>query len=459
VPKQRTFVALAVAMAAGLALPAVCGALPWPGFGDRPEEEGSCPWERGEKEPLRTARMQERDNSAPVQSHSMIHTCCTPRRDRQALIAAAKRSGAEIVRLDVEVHAIVTPTASGYRYDFSKLDAVVGVARRHDIRILGILSGTPAGMEICPAGTSPEDAWKCAPADPEEYARHVLAIMEHAGASVYAWEFWNEPDESYMYVGSAAAYGRALGAIHRRSAGRFLITTGGVADVWGGLRFLRRAIDAGARFDIGNVHLRGTGLREQARRAARFFGDFPLWVTEHGYPSDPEPDDQARHLRASLPALREGGADEVFVTLRDIDEFGADSPFASEGILGKPAWDVVVGINRQAAEPPSCLRQAPRPYDNYFMNPSCKAKARVCEFPYRAVPKRSMEWEQLRYPSPYQWNLRWPKTNGWRSGGHGPPSATCLGAPPTTCRSPSGWKTDAGLDSWAGAPGGGSATG
>ena len=309
-----------------------------------------------------------------VQSHSMIHTCCTPEADRGSLMAAAKASGARIVRLDVEVHGIVYRTHEGYRHDYSKLDEVIELGRRHGIRILGILSGTPSGMEACPRGTSPEAAWRCAPADPDEYARHVVAIMEHAGEGVYAWEFWNEPDESYMYAGSPETYGRALGAIHERSAGRFLITSGGIADLAGGLPFLRRAVAAGARFDIGNVHLRGTDLHAQATRAARFFAGLPLWVTEHGYPSHPTPQEQLRSLRASLPALRAGGADQVFVTLRDIDEFGADSPFASEGILGKPAWDLVVGINRQATAIEGARRR--RSYDRYFMKLSSRAKVR-----------------------------------------------------------------------------------
>jgi hypothetical protein len=172
--------------------------------------------------------------------------------------------------------------------------------------------------------------------------------MEHAGTGVLAWEFWNEPDLSYMYLGSAEAYGSALGAIHRRSAGRFLITSGGVGDLNDGLPFLRRAIDAGARFDVANIHLRGHNLRARAERATRFFGARPLWVTEHGYPSRPDSQTQVSYLRNSIDAIRAGGADEVFVTLRDTDEFGPDSPFASEGILGKPAWELVVGVNREA---------------------------------------------------------------------------------------------------------------
>ena len=285
----------------------------------------------------------------PVQSHSMIHLCCTPYDEQAAIVTAAKASGADIVRLDVELQGIVGPSPYGYLYDFSKLDRIVALARSIEIRILAVLNGTPAGMTACPPGTDFEASWKCPPENPEAYARFAVAVMEHAGPGVLAWEFWNEPDLSYMYLGTPEQYGRTLGAISRRAGGRFRITNGGVAGVRTGLPFLRRAVAAGARFAIGNIHLRGTQLRRRARTASRFFGRRPLWVTEHGYPSRPDPQAQVRYLTHSIPALRSGGADQVFVTLRDVDEFGPDSPFASEGILGKPAWALIQRLNAAGA--------------------------------------------------------------------------------------------------------------
>jgi hypothetical protein len=247
--------------------------------------------------------------------------------------------------MDVEVHGIVRVSPTGWSHDYSRLDRAISHARRRHIRILGILGGTPSGMTDCPPGVSPEASWRCPAADPELYARHAVAIMEHAGAGVLAWEFWNEPDLAYMYLGTPEAYGRTLGAIHRHVAGRFRITSGGVADLHTGLPFLERAQQAGARFYIGNVHLRGHRLRARVKQATRFFGDMPLWVTEHGFPSRPSPAAQVRHLARSIPALRLGGADQIFVTLRDTGEFGPESPFASEGILGKPAWGLIVRMN------------------------------------------------------------------------------------------------------------------
>ena len=276
----------------------------------------------------------------------MIHVCCTPDSEQVAVLGAARASGADIVRLDVELQGIVRPSPYGYLYDFSKLDRVIALARKDHIRILGVLVGTPAGMTACPQDTSFEASWKCPPSDPEEYARYAVTVMEHSGAGVLAWEFWNEPDLDYMYVGTPEQYGRTLGAIYRRARGRFRITNGGLAGAATG-RFLRRAIDAGAHFDIANVHLRGSRMRARARAASRFFGRRPLWITEHGYPSQPDPQAQLRYLSRSIPALRAGGADQVFVTLRDVDEFGSESPFASEGILGKPAWNLIRSLNRR----------------------------------------------------------------------------------------------------------------
>jgi hypothetical protein len=62
------------------------------------------------------------------------------------------------------------------------------------------------------------------------YARFAVAVMEHAGPGVLAWEFWNEPDLPYMYLGTPEQYGRALRAISRRAGGRFRITNGGWPD-------------------------------------------------------------------------------------------------------------------------------------------------------------------------------------------------------------------------------------
>ena len=70
----------------------------------------------------------------------------------------------------------------------------------------------------------------------------------------------------------------------------------------------------------------------------------PLWVTEHGYASDPQYQTdpafgaakaQAAYLERSVPALLNAGAARVFVTEHD----NLAGAFASEGLLAGGVGD------------------------------------------------------------------------------------------------------------------------
>ena len=109
-------------------------------------------------------------------------------------------------------------------------------------------------------------------------------------------------------------------------------------------------LNAAAKFDIAGSHRGGVGSLAGTLKLWRDFfnshgrADAPLWVTEHGYPADPayqyDPayrggeTAQAAFMRDSLPTLLRAGAQKVFVTTRDTwpGEFGAQSPFNSEGV-------------------------------------------------------------------------------------------------------------------------------
>jgi hypothetical protein len=85
--------------------------------------------------------------------------------------------------------------------------------------------------------------------------------------------------------------------------------------------------------------------RLRAFFAAHQAANKPLWVTEFGYPSDRAyqydrvyrsgPTSQASYLSRALPALLDGGAAKVFVTLRD----NLAGQFASEGIIAGAVTD------------------------------------------------------------------------------------------------------------------------
>ena len=109
--------------------------------------------------------------------------------------------------------------------------------------------------------------------------------------------------------------------------------------------------DAAHAFDTANVHERGDlwSLAPDLAAWRRFLAadgfTGPLWVTEHGYPSDPayqyDPGytggegAQATYLAASIPTLVDAGATEVFVTERD----NLGGQFGAEGVLGGDVSD------------------------------------------------------------------------------------------------------------------------
>ena len=148
----------------------------------------------------------------------------------------------------------------------------------------------------------------------------------------------------------AAAYD---GIKARSPASRVLLggVSGLIAKDWLTRVFATTGAAAATKFDIANVHVRG-GLGSLTSTMT-FWHDFftsygrgsaPLWVTEHRFPAGTAYQDdpryrggeaaQAAFLRDSLPTLLRAGAAQVLASTRDTwpEEFGASSPFNSEGV-------------------------------------------------------------------------------------------------------------------------------
>jgi len=199
---------------------------------------------------------------------------------------------------------------------------------------------------------------RCAPADLAAYGSIIGRIVRHADPIIRDWEVWNEPDSAAFFDGTPQQYAFMLRVAHDAvksvdPADEVLL--GGVSGVaatgWLGQVFATPGADAIHAFDIANLHERAD-LWQLAHDVAGFrwflagqgFGG-PLWITEHGYPSDPsyqyDPGytggaaAQAAFLQASVPTLIDAGAAEVFVTERD----NLGGAFASEGVLGGDVTD------------------------------------------------------------------------------------------------------------------------
>jgi hypothetical protein len=288
---------------------------------------------------------------APLSSHSMLHTCCTPAAMKERLFGESKALGARFIRVDVELHGIFE--AGGHSAadpDWDKLDEVIELSRRFELPVLGILMSPPTWLSSCPeAGAA---AVRCAPADMEEFGRLAGEVAARAPGTISHWEIVNEPDGAWAFEGSPEEYARMLRAAYDGIEARVPeaeVAMGGVMTpqdpAWIERVLATPEADAAQAFDIANLHLRGHagGLAGQLaawRELLRGHGfGGPVWVTEHGYPADPAYQSdpafrggeaaQAAYLTESLLVLAEAGAGEVFVTLRD----NLDGPFASEGVV------------------------------------------------------------------------------------------------------------------------------
>jgi hypothetical protein len=277
-------------------------------------------------------------SGAPVSAHAMVHTCCTPPAMRERIFAEAKAMGARFIRVDVELAGIFEGNGhSESNPDWSRLDAVLELSRRHELPILGIL--------LSPPGPAP---WN----DPQRFGRLAATVAARARDTVTHWEILNEPDGAWAFDGTPEQYARVLRAAYDAIGARVpeaMVALGGLMTpedpAWLDRVFATPGADAAHAFDIANLHLRGheRALPEimaawRERLAGHGFAG-PVWVTEHGYPGDPafQTDPrfhggeaaQAAFLTESVLSLGEAGAAEVFVTLRD----NLDGGFASEGVV------------------------------------------------------------------------------------------------------------------------------
>jgi hypothetical protein len=306
-------------------------------------------------------------HAAPISAHAMVHTCCMEPAMNERIFAEAEALGADFIRVDVEIGGIFKGAPG--QPDWSRLDEVMALAKRHHLRVLGLLLATPAYLSSCPE-RGPQ-AGLCAPSDTTEFGRLAGAIAEHARGTIGHWEVLNEPDADWAFAGTPEQYAGMLRATHDAIKARVpdaRVVLGGLqrpADpAWLDRVLATPGADAIHGFDVASLHLRGpvgpvVNRYRQFRASLGQRGfDGPLWITEFGYPADPAYQDdpaftggdaaQAAYLTESLVDLGEAGAEQVFVTLRDEGE----GEYASEGLVHidggpdapatrRPAFDAV----------------------------------------------------------------------------------------------------------------------
>jgi hypothetical protein len=297
--------------------------------------------------------------SDPIGMHSMLQLDDPPA-FMQAMFAEAAAAGASAIRLDVAPALIFTGPAQPP--NFSGLDEVISLSQEYDLPVVGDLFTIPYWIADCatPAAAA-AGVSRCPTDDLADYGAEISQIVAHANPVIQDWEIWNEPDNGEFFTGAPQQYAMMLRTAHDaikqvNPADEVLLggMSGPSAISWLAQVFATPGADAAQAFDIANVHERAPldSLAPDIEAWKSFFASYgfsgPLWITEHGYPSDPayqyDPSyqeglpSQAAYLTASIPTLIDAGASEVFITERD----NLSGESASEGLLGGDVSDAWV---------------------------------------------------------------------------------------------------------------------
>ena len=267
-------------------------------------------------------------------AHSMLYSD-TPFAFKSEMFREAAAMGATEIRVDVDLTAV--DQAPGAAPDFSTVDQYMSLARQFHLRVLADVTAMPYWLADAQTAAQESQSWLCGTTQPQAFADLVAAVARHARGVIDDYELINEPDSGSTWFGTPSQYAWMLAdtyrAVHAADpAARVAIggvTGGPSARPWLAQVFATPGADAAHSFDIANVHLRdrASRLAGDLRSWKRFYAGHgfagPLWVTEHGYPSDPayqyDPAyrgsdaaeglaEQARFLSVSVPRLIGAGA-------------------------------------------------------------------------------------------------------------------------------------------------------
>ena len=292
---------------------------------------------------------------SPIGAHSMLQLN-SPYSFMQSMFAQAAAMHASAIRLDVAAPLVFTDPSKPP--DFSGLDEVMSLSQLYSLPVVADLITVPPQIASCVRPTAPDQMARCGTDDIADYQSEVDTIVAHADPVITDWEIWNEPDNGAFFTGTPLQYARMLRAAHdaiKAIDPNDKVLLGGISGVWAqpwlAEVFAAAGPDAAHAFDVANIHERNQldSLAGDVQSWKRFFAGYgfsgPLWVTEHGYPSDPAYqydasytgglDSQGSYLAASIPTLVDAGASMVFVTERD----NLSGQYASEGVLGGDVLD------------------------------------------------------------------------------------------------------------------------
>jgi len=240
-------------------------------------------------------------------------------------------------------------------YDWTFYDALLDTATRHGISVYGLIA-------YWSSWTQPYTDQGV-----EDYCRFVRALVGHYKDRIKHWEIWNEPN-IFFWSGPKEVYftllDRAYAAVKEvdPEAIVFGCSTAGIDQ-----DFIRRTMEAGARFDGLTIHpyravLDDMGFQEELRQVADLAAAGgprkPVWITEMGWPTEvggtSERDQASLLARCYVGAVASGTVGNV--SWYDFREDGSN-PYYNEHHFGivrqdfslKPAYRAAASVCRTLA--------------------------------------------------------------------------------------------------------------
>jgi polysaccharide biosynthesis protein PslG len=277
---------------------------------------------------------------------------------------AVAKTGASWLRILIDWNRI-EPVKG--QYDWSYVDGLVIAARRHNLKVLGVIAFTPPWAR--PAGTY----FSYPPTNAADYGEFSVAVVRRYGDRVSSWELWNEPNlpQFFGYLVDNN-YGRytelvkaAYPAIKSEQPNSTVVLAGLsrlVSDDYSPPEFLSRMYAAGVKgyFDAAAAHpyVSPSGLaadpengwsdvgRMRDVMVAQGDGAKKIWMTEIGAPtSDPSAEGvsqivQAKQITDVLAAAAATGySGPAFIfCIRDEDTAARNARDKNWGALLTTDW-------------------------------------------------------------------------------------------------------------------------
>ena len=220
---------------------------------------------------------------------------------RIVILDKLKAANTDWIRLELGWHWLEQAGPGVYtQWYLERLEFVVTAIRSRGIKVLAVLSGTPAWAnggcgDFCP------------PDDPDDYASIAGWLAARFQGRIAAWEIWNEPNVGSRWVGvDAVRYTRLLQKAYpaiKTADPAAVVLDGGTP--FNNTNWLRQLYDAGARgyFDAHATHpyleprdappeVPDTGTKTMRHvkavhdlMVARGDTNKPIWFTEFGWSS------------------------------------------------------------------------------------------------------------------------------------------------------------------------------